>query len=224
MSKLQQGVALIVEGTTEKVFYQVYLEYCCLHYSGFQIERQFINGDLSFIVKGPDCEGCLVVFHSMDTITQMPNAGAWFKNVCKASFATLPWRVFLCYDSDEYHYPVTKFHEGDWERLREEIGLDAEGIYDLTAEADIEDVMLCDYEGVLSWLGLPADTVRPSGRNGKSCMRNLFRLSGERGAYHTGERSRPLVEALDMNAIERAALVDLRTLRQVIFEPVNFDR
>lgn len=222
MDSYQQGVALIVEGATEKVFYQVFLERCCREYPELHMRRQLIEGDVSFVVEGFAHGERLVVFHSMDTITQMPNAGAWFRNVCKLRFPTLPWCVFLCYDSDEYHYPVTKFHEGDWERLRDEIDLSADAICDLTAEADIEDVMLGDYAGVLSWLGLSADTVRPSGRNGKSCMRSLFRLSGRRGAYHTGERSRPLVEALDMRLIEGAALVDLGRLRRTVFETCTF--
>ena len=40
---------------------------------------------------------------------------------------------------------VSKFREGDWARLREEIEEGAENVFDLAAEADIEDVLMCDY-------------------------------------------------------------------------------
>lgn len=214
---LERGIALIVEGATEKTFYQVYLERCCDRSPRMEMRRALIGGDIGFVVRqGSDCER-LVLFHSMDTITQMPNAGSWFNRVCVEGFPGIPWDVFLCYDADEYSYPISKFHEGDWETLRSEIEAHADTVFDLAAQADIEDIMLCDYSGVLAWLELPPETPIPSGRNGKNRLRRLFRLSGVRGAYHAGERSRPLIETLSMKRIEANAPFDLRCLRECVF-------
>lgn len=107
--------------------------------------------------------------------------------------------------------------------MREEIEEGAENVFDLAAEADIEDVLMCDYAGVLAWLLLAPDTPVPSGRNGKNKLRRLFQLSGRRGAYHAGERSRGFVESLDMAQIEAQVPFDLGELRRRVFEPVIFD-
>ena len=61
----------------------------------------------------------------------------------------------------------SKFHQGDWKRLRDDIDEAAESVTDLAASADIEDIMLCDLEDVLVFLNLPAGTPLPRGRKGK---------------------------------------------------------
>lgn len=219
----ERGIALIVEGATEKMFYQVCLERCCDACPPAHMDKELLDGDVCFVIRGCSHGERLVMFHSMDTITQMPNAGAWFNRACKGKFPAVPWSVFLCYDADEYNHPVSKFREGDWARLREEIEEGAENVFDLAAEADIEDVLMCDYAGVLAWLLLAPDTPVPSGRNGKNKLRRLFQLSGRRGAYHAGERSRGFVESLDMAQIEAQVPFDLGELRRRVFEPVIFD-
>ena len=135
----ERGIALIVEGATEKMFYQVYLERCCDACPPAHMDKELLDGDVCFVIRGCSHGERLVMFHSMDTITQMPNAGAWFNRACKGKFPAVPWSVFLCYDADEYNHPVSKFREGDWARLREEIEEGAENVFDLAAEADIED-------------------------------------------------------------------------------------
>ena len=83
----------------------------------------------------------------------MTNSATWFHRACVKEYSNIGWSVFLCYDTDAYNSDITKFHEGDWLRLRQSIESDAESIADLAAQADIEDVMLCDFQGVLAFLG-----------------------------------------------------------------------
>ena len=52
--------------------------------------------------------------------------------------------------------------------LHESISPAAQKVVDLAAEADIEDVMLCDLPGVLPFLGLPPETEMPPGREGEA--------------------------------------------------------
>ena len=141
----ERGIALIVEGATEKMFYQVYLERCCDACPPAHMDKELLDGDVCFVIRG-----------------------------CSHG-----------------------------ERL--------------------EDVLMCDYAGVLAWLLLAPDTPVPSGRNGKNKLRRLFQLSGRRGAYHAGERSRGFVESLDMAQIEAQVPFDLGELRRRVFEPVIFD-
>lgn len=51
----------------------------------------------------------------------------------------------------------------------------AQRVVDLAAKADIEDVMLCDLPGVLSFLGLPPETEMPPGNKGKTKLKKLYR-------------------------------------------------
>ena len=82
----ERGIALIVEGATEKMFYQVYLERCCDACPPAHMDKELLDGDVCFVIRGCSHGERLVMFHSMDTITQMPNAGAWFNRACKGKF------------------------------------------------------------------------------------------------------------------------------------------
>lgn len=193
------GVAFIMEGVTEKVFYKVYAKHAASKL-GLSCEELMVSDTPAFSVAGPG-GAALLLFHNVGSVDQIPNAGSWFSRVCADGWPTILWHVLLCYDTDGYNADVTKFHEGDWLQLRRTIGQEASSIDDLAAEADIEDVMLCDLEGVLSFLGLPADTVVPDGKKGKRKMAKLHRMVAPNVAYHAGDKARALVEALDMDLI-----------------------
>ena len=81
----ERGIALIVEGATEKMFYQVYLERCCDACPPAHMDKELLDGDVCFVIRGCSHGERLVMFHSMDTITQMPNAGAWSIELAKGS-------------------------------------------------------------------------------------------------------------------------------------------
>jgi hypothetical protein len=65
--------------------------------------------------------------------------------------------------------------------------------------------MLCDYAGVLNFLGLPADTDLPNGRKGKARMKKLHKKVALNKPYHEGDKARPLIRALDMDKILKTA-------------------
>ena len=69
------------------------------------------------------------------------------------------------------------------------------------AKADIEDVMLCDLPGVLSFLGLPPETEMPPGNKGKTKLKKLYRKVAPNKAYHSGECAKDLISHLDMAEI-----------------------
>lgn len=101
-------------------------------------------------------------------------------------------------------------------RLRNDIDLAADSITDLAAEADIEDVMLCDFLGVVSFLGLPPNVGIPRGGKGKAKMKKLFRMVALNNAYHEGNRARPLIKSLDMNVIKSSSPVPLEAIDKAL--------
>ena len=44
----ERGIALIVEGATEKMFYQVYLERCCDACPPAHMDKELLDGDVCF--------------------------------------------------------------------------------------------------------------------------------------------------------------------------------
>lgn len=100
--------------------------------------------------------------------------------------------------------------------LRESIAPSAQKVVDLAAEADIEDVMLCDLPGVLSFLGLPPETEMPPGNKGKTKLKKLYRKVAPNKAYHSGERAKGLVSHLDMAEIRTSAPVPLEEIDKAV--------
>ena len=89
-------------------------------------------------------------------------------------------------------------------------------VVDLAAKADIEDVMLCDLPGVLSFLGLPPETEMPPGNKGKTKLKKLYRKVAPNKAYHSGERAKDLVSHLDMAEIRASAPVPLGEIDRAV--------
>ncbi len=212
------GVALIVEGGTEKVFYSEFIETRALAHGVFIAKVEDGDGT-NYIVTRRDGTSVLVKLNNVGTVTQMTNSAEWFHRSCASRHPGIPWTVFLGYDTDAYNSNITKFHEGDWARLRLDIEPKADAIIDLAAEADIEDIMLCDYAGVLNFLGLPADTNLPNGRKGKARMKKLHKKVALNKPYHEGDKARPLIRALDMDKILKTAPIPLASLEAAIIGP-----
>lgn len=206
----EKGLAFIAEGATERVFYEEYLAKLCAD-RGMRISEDTDTQENSFIVtKGG--RSIVIMFNSVGSVTQMTNSATWLRRACLGAFGRIPWHVFLCYDTDDYDGDITKFYEGDWLRLRNAIEQDAETVTDLAARADIEDILLCDYEGVLDFLGLDRGTMMPNGQKGKVRMKKLFRMVAINNAYHEGRRARGLIRALDMDVIKDKAPIPLEAI------------
>ena len=210
------GIALIVEGATEKVFYSELIRLRALVH-GATVERASDGDGTNFSVTRQDGSSELVKINNVGTVTQMTNSAERFLRACVARHRSIPWHVFLGYDTDDYLARITKFHQGDWKRLRDDITPEAASVTDLAASADIEDIMLCDYDGVLAFLGLREDTQLPKGRKGKVRMKQLHRMVAINRPYHEGERARPLVQELDMGKIVKSAPIPLGTLEATLF-------
>ena len=217
-----KGLAFIVEGSTEKVFYIEYLLHLCEEKS-LQLGKVKESQEDMYAIYSKETAHTLVMFNSVGSITQMANSATWFQRACHNKYPHVPWTVFLCYDTDEYNSEITKFYEGDWLMLRNSISSQAERIIDLAAKADIEDILLCDLAGVLTFLGLPEKTPIPDGNKGKTKLKKLFRKAATNNAYHSGERARNLIRSLDMDIIRAIAPVPLKEIDRALgFVDVTF--
>lgn len=202
------GLAFIVEGATEKVFYLEYLSQLCAA-KGLDTQED------RYAITSADGER-VIMMASVNSVSQMTNSATWFDRACVGENPEIAWTVFLCYDTDEYNSDITKFHEGDWTMLRESISPTAQKVVDLAAEADIEDVMLCDAPGILSFLGLPAETEMPPDNKGKTKLKKLYRKAAPNRAYHSGERAKSLISHLDMAKIRASAPIPLEEIDRAI--------
>lgn len=212
-SSFGKGVAFIVEGDTEKVFYLSLLDFLCRKH-GCTLERHIVKDDpdIEYLITC-GTERVLVKFTGFAEATTSQRAN-WFKSRCVNKYGKgHAWHVFLCYDTDNYLKDISRFYKGDWEVLRNKLRK-AESVTDVAASADIEDVMLQDLAGVCRYLksSIPADLP---GRKGKVKMKKLFRDNGV--TYHEGERARELIETLDMQAIIDSGIVPLSCIEQTIF-------
>ena len=132
-------------------------------------------------------------------------------NRCCKKYKIL-WTVYLCYDTDAPNANISKFYEGDWRILRQELEkAKAKFVVDLAASADIEDIMLYDIESILKYLGIPMPE-KLVGRKGKAKMKALYRSAGN--TYHEGDRAKAMIEQLDFSKITEKAPIDLQILQE----------
>lgn len=71
------GVALIVEGGTEKVFYSEFIETRALAHGVFIAKVEDGDGT-NYIVTRRDGTSVLVKLNNVGTVTQMTNSAEWF--------------------------------------------------------------------------------------------------------------------------------------------------
>lgn len=199
-----KGIAFILEGSTEKVFYRSFLQWVASEYGcDFEKKEPLDTEDIVFEWTTADGE-YLIKFNVVGTVTQVVHSGKWFRNTCSKRYK-IPWDVYLCYDTDSHEEDITKFYEDDWRLLREEITkAGADRIVDLAAQADMEDIMLCDLTGICRYLQInPPEKL--TGRKGKAKMKSLYRSCGK--TYHEGERSKEMVEQLDFAKIMKESQI-----------------
>lgn len=215
----KKGIAFIFEGDTEKVFYQALLKHLCEKYDGVSFEKSAdANSGEVYYTLGNDDNKMLVRFNVVGTISQITNSGSWFEARCYGQNKGLPWTVFLCYDTDNYTPNISKFYEDDWKELRKTISKHKTcEIIDLAAQADIEDIMLLDLEGVFNFLDMEP-IPDPTGNKGKAKMKKIFRTKGQGCAYHAGERAEDLIKALDLDKIISASPVPLHRIQDKCFD------
>ena len=219
--RFTKGVAFILEGATEKVFYLELIKHFLQQYPEVELNRNLDgdNGEVSYILQKESTK-ILIKFNVVGTISQVVNSGEWFVNRCLQPHKGIRWTAFLCYDTDNYTPNISKFYEGDWKELRKKITKGKNEIIDIAARADIEDILLIDVEGIFKYLGLPVEPL-PTGGKGKSKMKKIFRKKGVECAYHEGERALPLIQALDLGKIVRDSPLPLKEIERVCFTPFH---
>lgn len=211
MDNYTEGIAFILEGATEKVFYKAYLEYLSALDEKVSLIRDKSTDDVEIIFCWQSGgKKILIKFHVVGTITQIVHSGKWFLNMCVKKHK-IPWTVYLCYDTDSSNSNISKFYEGDWKILRQELGKSNKTtIVDLAASADIEDIMLYDIESILAFLDITMP-VKLVGRKGKAKMKALYRSAGK--VYHEGERAKDMISKLNFSKITQSAPVELVKLK-----------
>lgn len=212
MENYTEGIAFILEGTTEKVFYKAYLDYLLTMDAEASLIRDSAtdDGDIIFCWSSEN-KKIIIKFYVVGTITQIVHSGKWFLNRCCKKYK-IPWTVYLCYDTDAPNANISKFYEGDWRILRQELEkAKAKFVVDLAASADIEDIMLYDIESILKYLGIPMPE-KLVGRKGKAKMKALYRSAGN--TYHEGDRAKAMIEQLDFSKITERAPIDLQILQE----------
>jgi len=211
-----RGIAFIMEGTTEKVFYRSFLKWIsennqCI----FERGEDLNNADIYFDWDNGN-EKILIKFNVVGAVTQVSNSGKWFSTKCAGAYK-IPWKVFLCYDTDNYDDDISKFYQDDWKVLRGDIKkAKAEEIIDLAASADIEDIMLCDLNGICRFLNISIPNEL-KGRKGKAKMKGLYRSCGN--TYHEGDRAEGLISTLDFQKIVDKSPLNLQSVIDMLKKP-----
>lgn len=205
-----------MEGATEKVFYRAFLKWLADNNENCTFEKSFTAdvGEILFIWT-KDSDKVLIKFNVVGAVTQLVHSGKWFANTCAKKYR-VPWKVFLCYDTDSPDKDISKFYQDDWKLLREELKRSkAEEIIDLAASADIEDVMLYDLQGICKFLGIDVPN-QLRGRKGKAKMKDLYRACGN--TYHEGDKASDMVEMLDFEKIISSGPIRLDILRDELVQ------
>lgn len=216
--RFEKGIAFILEGDTEKVFYLALLKHICQKYDGVTLNKHTDSnsGEIFYTLESSSIQ-VLIKFNVVGTISQISNSGNWFETRCYTQYKNLEWTIFLCYDTDNYVPNISKFYEDDWKELRKTISKRKScSIIDLAAQADIEDIMLVDADGIFKFLGINPIAI-PTGSKGKIKLKKIFRSKGPGSAYHAGERAEALINALDLDKIISTSPVPLNKIQEKCF-------
>ena len=113
-NEFTRGVAFIMEGATEKVFYRSFLQWLAEKSEGCSFDKieNLDIGEIAFEWKSSE-ESVLIKFNIVGAVTQVIHSGKWFANTCAKKYK-VPWQVFLCYDTDSPDKDISKFYEDDW--------------------------------------------------------------------------------------------------------------
>lgn len=219
-----QGFALIMEAETEHQFYDALLLHFAKKHPECTLEKKLDKDTFEYyyVVHGPFGQR-IIRMNAVGTITQIHNSASWFNSKASLTKKSVPWTVFLCYDTDNYNADVTKFYEDDWKEFRQRLSSrHAKKIIDLAANADIEDIFLQDLHGIGIYLGLKEELTPqeiPSGRKGSAKLKQLLIQLRSQGKttvfYHKGERARKLIDCLDLDKIIQSNIIPLNTIEMI---------
>jgi len=119
--------------------------------------------------------------------------------------------ALLCIDTDVFQFskkpPINKTTV---KKSIENAG--AQKVYYIEAKLSIEDWFLADFDGVISYLGLPKNTKRPKGK-GQEVLKKLF-MDAKR-VYVKGHNTENFIKALDIGKIMKANCDPLKILCRI---------
>ena len=123
-----------------------------------------------------------------------------------------PIDVFLCIDRDVFD--LQKKPPIDKASVKKSLIKEgAQKVEYIEAKQSIEDWFLCDYHGVISYLGLPTKTKRPEG-TGQEALKKLFLKAGK--VYVKGGNAGKLIEYLDISGIMNACCSQFKPLCETL--------
>lgn len=184
-------VALLVEGPTEIEFYKAVVKYA----------RDAMGVPFDCTFEWIDMQG---IGH--------------YKNDAVRKFRALQRKhpnediyVILCIDTDVFEFskkpPINKV------TVKNNIqNAGAKKVYYIEAKHSIEDWFLADFDGVVSYLGLPQNTKRPKGK-GQDVLRELFKKAQK--VYVKGHNTENFIKNLNIGKIMKASCSALKTLCQI---------
>lgn len=178
MNNRDKVVVVFIEGYTEVEFYKELV----------RIMREHCGGKLSCSVETINAAGIGQYKRKVLGI---------FEKQIKPKYSDADFYIALCYDQDVFE--LGKNPPVNWNEIKEEfLKRGAKEVCQIKAARSIEDWFLCDSEGVLRYLKLPADTKLPGG-SGLCRLKALFKR-GKR-VYIKGARTAGFVQALDVEKI-----------------------
>lgn len=120
MDKFTEGIAFIMEGKTEKVFYKCFLDHICTSNVNIKFDKEFSDDGEIYYTWSSSSKKIIIKIFVVGTISQITHSASWFANKCSKKMK-IPWTVYLCYDTDSPNAEISKFYEGDWKLLRAEL-------------------------------------------------------------------------------------------------------
>lgn len=174
----EKVVVIFIEGATEIEFYKRLVN----------IIRTHCGGRLSCSVEPINASG---IGQYKDKVLRI------FEKRLKKKYPNGEFYVALCYDQDVFE--MEKNPPVNWCEVKNAfLDSGANAVHLIKAIHSIEDWFLCDADGILRYLHLPANTKIPSGK-GYERLKELFKRGNK--IYIKGRTSGNFVQALDVEKI-----------------------
>lgn len=185
-------VALFVEGPTEIEFYKAVVKYA----------HDKMN--MAF--------DCIFEWIDMHGIGNYKNDALRKFNVLRKKRPEGDIYAILCIDTDAFDFskkpPIDR---SAVKKAIEDAG--AKKVCYIEAKHSIEDWFLADFDGVVSYLGLPKNTKRPKGK-GQDALKQLFRNA--RKVYVKGHNTENFIKSLDMGTIIKQYCKPIKSLCSIV--------
>lgn len=185
-------VALFVEGPTEIEFYKAVIKH-------------------SHDAMGTPFN-CTFAWVDMRGIGNYKNDILRKFNALRKKYPNDDLYVLLCIDTDAFLF--SKKPPIDKSAVKKSIeNAGAKKVYYIEANHSIEDWFLADFDGVISYLGLPKNTKRTKGK-GQDVLKKLF--IDAKKVYIKGHNTENFISALDIGKIMKTHCTSIKVLCRII--------